>query len=514
MIRPSVGGRAAGLLAAGLSLALLTVGQTPAGAAEPAVPNTFRSTPASGSGSGSATVTLVTGDRVTLTDLGGGRSTVTVERAEGATGAVRSRTVNGRVSVIPDEARPYLEAGVLDRRLFDVTGLVEQGVTGALPLIVTYGGGRNARAAAVAPRGTEPVRALPSIGGTAVTATEPALFWREFTAPGRRSAAPAKVWLDARVSAAMAESNAQIGTPTAWEAGLTGKGVKVAVLDTGVDAGHPDLAGRVSETRSFIEGQEVADRNGHGTHVTSTVGGSGAGSAGKEQGVAPGAALAVGKVLSDQGTGTESQIIAGMEWAARDVDAKIVSMSLGSSEPSDGTDPMAQAVNALSAETGALFVIAAGNSGAPGSIGSPGAADAALTVGAVDSADQAAYFTSKGPRYGDQGLKPDVSAPGVDILAARSRLVAGSGLYTSMSGTSMATPHVAGVAALLAERHPDWTGPSSRTPSCPAPRRSPTRPTTSARAVSTSPPRSPRTSSPPAPPTWASTPGPTRRTSP
>ncbi|MFJ9811384.1 S8 family serine peptidase [Streptomyces sp. NPDC101158] len=453
MIRPSAGGRAAGLLAAGLSLVLLSTGQTAAATAAP-LPATF-----TGAQPGAATtVTLVTGDRVTLTDLGGGRQTVTVDRAKGATGAVRTGTANGRVTVIPDEARPYLEAGVLDRRLFDVTGLVAQGITGDLPLIVTHG--RGARATAAAPRGTETVRALPSIGGAAVTATDPGAFWREFTAGQRtaRSAGATKVWLDARVKAAMAESNAQIGSPEAWEAGLTGKGVKVAVLDTGVDAAHPDLAGRVAESRSFIEGQEVADRNGHGTHVASTVGGSGAGSAGKERGVAPGTTLAVGKVLSDQGSGSESQIIAGMEWAARDVDARIVSMSLGSSEPSDGTDPMAQAVNALSAETGALFVIAAGNSGAPGSIGSPGAADSALTVGAVDSGDAAAYFTSRGPRHVDQALKPDVSAPGVDILAARSQLLAGSGLYTSMSGTSMATPHVAGVAALLAERHPDWTG--------------------------------------------------------
>ncbi|MFB6710938.1 MULTISPECIES: S8 family serine peptidase [unclassified Streptomyces] len=456
MIRPSAGGRAA-LLAAGLALVLLSAGQT-AAAPDTApgtapLPATF-----TGAQGASTTVTLITGDRVTLTDLGGGRKTVTVDRAEGATGAVRNETVNGRITVIPDEARPYLKAGVLDRRLFDVTGLVEQGITGDLPLIVTHGKGARA---AVAPRGTKTVRALPSIGGAAVRATEPAAFWREFTdssRPGARSADAMKVWLDARVKAAMADSNAQIGTPKAWEAGLTGKGVKVAVLDTGADLSHPDLDGRVAERRSFIEGQEVADRNGHGTHVTSTVGGSGAGSAGKEQGVAPAATLAVGKVLNDQGTGSESQIIAGMEWAARDIDAKIVSMSLGSSEGSDGTDPMAQAVNTLSAETGALFVIAAGNSGAPGSIGSPGAADSALTVGAVDSADRAAYFSSQGPRYGDQALKPDISAPGVDILAARSQLVSGSGLYTSKSGTSMATPHVAGVAALLAERHPDWTG--------------------------------------------------------
>ncbi|WP_225799766.1 S8 family serine peptidase [Streptomyces sp. NK15101] len=443
-------GRAA-LLAAGISLVMLSAGQTAAANTDPAVPDTLKASATS------HTVTLVTGDRVTLTDLGDGARTVTVDRAKGATGAIRSRTVNGRVTVVPDEARPHLDSGALDPRLFDVTGLVEQGITGELPLIVTYGG-KSARTAA-APRGTETVRALPSIGGAAVTATDPAAFWQGFTGRSTaRAATPAKVWLDGRVEAAMAESNAQIGTPKAWEAGLTGKGVKVAVLDTGADLTHPDLAGRITESKSFIEGQEVADRGGHGTHVTSTVGGSGAASDGREKGVAPGATLAVGKVLSDQGSGTESQIIAGMEWAAEDIDAEVVSMSLGSREPSDGTDPMAQAVNALSAETGALFVIAAGNTGAPGSIGSPGAADSALTVGAVDSADRAAYFTGQGPRHGDQALKPDVSAPGVDILAARSQLVAGSGLYTSMSGTSMATPHVAGVAALLAEKHPDWTG--------------------------------------------------------
>ncbi|MFE5796883.1 S8 family serine peptidase [Streptomyces sp. NPDC056503] len=454
MTAPPTRGRA-GLIAAALSLVLLSAGQTAAapGTTATAVPDTFKGPAAS------TTVTLVTGDRVTLTELGGGRRTVTVDRAKGATGAVRTRIADGRVTVVPDEARALLDSGALDPRLFDVTGLVEQGVTGELPLIVTYGG-KTARAAHPAPRGTETVRALPSVGGAAVTATDPAAFWRTLTAgaAATRAAAPAKVWLDARVKAAMADSNAQIGTPKAWEAGLTGKGVKVAVLDTGVDASHPDLAGRVAESKSFIAGEEVADRNGHGTHVASTVGGSGAGSDGREKGVAPGATLAVGKVLSDEGYGTESEIIAGMEWAAKDVDAKIVSMSLGSQEGSDGTDPMARAVDTLSAETGALFVIAAGNSGAPGTIGSPGAADSALTVGAVDSADRAAYFTSQGPRYRDQALKPDLSAPGVGILAARSQLTEGTGLYTSMNGTSMATPHVAGVAALLAERHPDWTG--------------------------------------------------------
>lgn len=447
--------RGAALLSAGLVIALLPTGTS---AAQDPPPDPARSRTAAArtaAADAARTVTLVTGDRVTVTDLGGGRKTVAVERPEGATGAVRTSSFGGRTTVVPDEALPYLRDGSLDERLFDVGALLEQGLadseTGELPLIVTYGKGVRA----ATPRGAERTRSLPSVRGAAVEADKGRAFWREFT---RRGAGVEGVWLDGRVTADMAESNAQIGTPEAWEAGLTGKGVTVAVLDSGVDAGHPDLAGRIAQSRSFIPGEEVADRHGHGTHVTSTVGGSGAASDGKEKGVAPGATLAVGKVLDDEGFGSESEIIAGMEWAARDVDADIVSMSLGSTEPSDGTDPMAEAVNTLSRETGALFVIAAGNTGAPSSIGSPGAADAALTVGAVDSADQAAWFTSAGPRYGDNALKPDLSAPGVGILAARSRLAEGSGDYTSMDGTSMATPHIAGVAALLAEEHPDWSG--------------------------------------------------------
>ncbi|MFF4252096.1 S8 family serine peptidase [Streptomyces sp. NPDC001663] len=439
--------RGAMVLSAGLVLALLPAAHVTAQAVARSATPTRTAAP-------THTVTLVTGDKVTVADLGHGKKTVAVERPRGATGAVRTQTADGEVTVVPDEALPYLRAGTLDQRLFDVSELIRQGLTdrqtGELPLIVTYEKG----ARAVTPRAAERTRTLGSVRGVAVEADKGRGFWRGFT----RADGVKGVWLDGRVRADMAASNAQIGTSAAWDTGLTGKGVTVAVLDTGVDASHPDLAGRVSVSRSFIDGEDVADRNGHGTHVASTVGGSGAASDGREKGVAPGATLAVGKVLSDQGSGSESQIIAGMEWAARDVHAKVVSMSLGSTEPSDGTDPMAQAVDTLSKETGALFVVAAGNTGAPSSIGSPGAADAALTIGAVDAEDLAAYFTSAGPRYGDNALKPDLSAPGVDILAARSQLTGGSGYYTSMSGTSMATPHVAGVAALLAEEHPDWTG--------------------------------------------------------
>ncbi|WP_244219249.1 S8 family serine peptidase [Streptomyces globisporus] len=198
--------------------------------------------------------------------------------------------------------------------------------------------------------------------------------------------------------------------------------------------------------------------------MASVVGGSGvgSGSGSTRRGVAPGAWLLVGKVLGDDGFGSWSQVIAGMEWAVEQ-GADVVNMSLGSSGASDGTDPMSLALNDLSRRSGALFVVAAGNDGeqGPRTVGSPGAADAALTVGAVDRNDSLAPFSSRGPRRGDEAVKPDVTAPGVGIVAARAAGTAmGSPVdehYVAASGTSMATPHVAGAAALLAQRHPEWT---------------------------------------------------------
>ncbi|GDY52134.1 hypothetical protein SVIO_027570 [Streptomyces violaceusniger] len=257
------------------------------------------------------------------------------------------------------------------------------------------------------------------------------------------------------------QSVPQIGAPEVWKAGYDGTGVKVAVLDTGVDTGHPDLAGKIADAQSFVPDETVQDGNGHGTHVADTIVGSGAASDGKYKGVAPGAQLLVGKVLDDTGSGQESWIISGMEWAANS-GAKIVSMSLGGTA-SGPSDVMSQTVDELSAATGTLFAIAAGNTGPSGkTIGTPGIADSALTVGAVDKSDNLASFSSRGPRTGDYAVKPEITAPGVSITAARA---AGTSMgtpvndyYTTASGTSMATPHVAGAAALVAEAHPDWTG--------------------------------------------------------
>lgn len=148
-----------------------------------------------------------------------------------------------------------------------------------------------------------------------------------------------------------------------------------------------------------------------------------------------------------------------MEWAAEHAD--VVNMSLGAG-PTDGTDPVSLALNALTAEHDALFVVSAGNSGPhERRIGSPGSADAALTVGAVDKNGELADLSSRGPRRGDWAVKPDVTAPGVGIVAARAD---GTGMgspvdehYTAAKGTSMAAPHVAGAAAIVRQRHPDLT---------------------------------------------------------
>lgn len=411
-------------------------------------------------------ITLVTGDVVHYADGAGKQDTVTVDRPDGAVGGVHVQQAGDDVYVLPDEAGGLIAAGRLDRRLFNVTALAEMGYDDArsdgIPLIATYPAGK-ARSLPAAPHGSRTVRTLESVHGAALKAGKNTAraFWEDIARTSTARSLDngiAKLWLDGRVEAALKDSVPQINAPQAWAEGYDGKGVKVAVLDTGIDTDHPDVKDRILETRSFVPGEEVDDRNGHGTHVASTIAGSGAASDGVNKGVAPEAGLLVGKVLSDEGSGADSGIIEAMEWAKAE-GADVVSMSLGSSIPDDGTDPMSQAVNALSVDGGPLYVIAAGNAYGAGTIGSPGSADKALTIAAVDKQDNRADFSSMGPLTRSYGLKPDLSAPGVDINAAASQSVPGiEGMYQSMSGTSMATPHVAGAAAIVKERHPDWSG--------------------------------------------------------
>ncbi|WP_328414236.1 S8 family serine peptidase [Micromonospora sp. NBC_00389] len=451
----------------------LVVGLAAPASAEPPARPTGPSPGTSAPGTAPVRITLITGDQVDLVPSAPGRVAATVRPGPGRE-RITFHTVeaDGGLRVLPSDVVPYVSSGVLDPNLFDVQELAADGygdaAQSALPLIVRY---QEQSAGRVRPlAGATDARALESINGAAMRVGKGDLggFWTTLRgaplartaagSPARLGAGVARIWLDGKVHPTLEHSVPQIGAPTAWAAGRDGSGVRVAVLDTGVDATHPDLAGRIAEEQDFSGSGSARDGHGHGTHVAATIAGSGAASGGLRKGVAPGARLLIGKVLDDGGSGYDSSIIAGMEWAARS-GAKVVSMSLGGSA-TDGTDPMSQAVNDLTAETGALFVIAAGNEGAPRTVGTPGAAAAALTVGAVDRDDNLAEFSSRGPRIGDNGLKPEITAPGVGIIAARA---AGTTMgtpvgdaYTQASGTSMATPHVAGAAAILAQEHPDW----------------------------------------------------------
>ncbi|GIG66280.1 S8 family serine peptidase [Phytomonospora endophytica] len=403
--------------------------------------------PADSPDTSAGSVTLITGDVVTVR-WADGQEIPDVRPAPGRADVdfeVRRR--DGHLHVLPADALRPVAEGRVDARLFDITALLAAGHgderSGAVPLIV-----RGGTVAGVTAR-------IPGLGMSAVAHDkDDTSLWRRL-AEGDVD----RVWLDGVRQVTLAESVPQIRAPQAWEAGYDGAGITVAVLDTGVDATHPDLAGRIAGSRNFTEAPDVDDTVGHGTHVASTIVGSGAASQGRYKGVAPGAELLIGKVCPDTSC-PDSAVLAGMEWAAKS-GADVVNLSLGGPD-TPGIDPLEQAVADLSAAYGTLFVTAAGNSGADASVDSPGSADAALTVGAVDKSGVLAEFSSRGPRLGDSALKPDITAPGVGIVAAKAANgwlgePAGDG-YVSMDGTSMATPHVAGAAAILKQRHPGWSG--------------------------------------------------------
>ncbi|MGW2088531.1 S8 family peptidase [Streptomyces sp. NPDC001880] len=422
-------------------------------------------------------LTLVTGDKVQI-GLTKDRKPVVreiVPAARPGNESVLFHTVtrNDQVYVVPEDALSLLRADALDWELFNLAKLADwaaEGRTGEVPVIATYTGKTSARTA-TAPTGTTAKAVLPSINGRSMTIKGNGQWWREVRKKNTGKSASlatgplagvGKVWLDELTKLQLEQSVPQIGAPAAWERGYDGSNVKVAVLDSGIDATHPDLAGRIAEAVDFTNSPSgTVDQHGHGTHVASTIAGTGQASDGLRRGVAPGAKLSIGRVCGPDGSCAGSAVIAGMEWAAKS-GADVVNMSLGGA-PSDGKDLLSTTVNTLSRTYGTLFVISAGNAGPDAeTVGAPGAADEALTVAAVDKSDQMARFSSRGPRVGDGAVKPDISAPGVAIVAARAK---GTGMgkpvddyYTSASGTSMASPHMAGAAAIIAQQHPDFTG--------------------------------------------------------
>lgn len=268
----------------------------------------------------------------------------------------------------------------------------------------------------------------------------------------------AKIWPDLRVRACLDRSVPLVRAPDVWQEGYSGAGVKIAVLDTGIDLEHPDFSGRIAATADFT-GEGVTDESGHGTHVAGIACGDGSGSGGTYVGMAPRSELFVGKVLDRHGEAFMSDVMAGLDWAVKQ-QVHVINLSLSGPAPGDGTDALSEMCD-LVVERGFVICAAAGNSGpVSSSIGPPGCARQVITVGASTDDDLLLDASSRGPTT-DGRVKPDVVLPGAGIVSCRAKDTAlGNALnlgYTEASGTSMATPHACGVAALLLEAGPELT---------------------------------------------------------
>ena len=294
--------------------------------------------------------------------------------------------------------------------------------------------------------------------------------------------APGVVFLEAEDTLVplLKESTPLVGAPQAWQQyGTTGKNVVVAVLDDGAFEQHPDLqpklVGRFDAPaaasplpRSPVEPLAPAGEEGHGTHVAGTIVGEGGESDGVYRGVAPDAKFVNVKVFSGPNQTTSELVLRGLDWTLdnmKPLRVRVASLSLGG-RPSDGTDALSRAVD-VAVDKGLIVVTAVGNAGPNAkTVTSPGAAEKSITVGAVDKQKRVASFSSRGPTL-DGRVKPDLVAPGVGIVSTVPPVSTGAfngflgggrnAFYGPLSGSSMATPHVAGAVALMLEADPGLT---------------------------------------------------------
>ncbi len=256
----------------------------------------------------------------------------------------------------------------------------------------------------------------------------------------------------------------------------TGKGVKVAVLDTGFDFTHPDFSGRTIHRKSFVGTRQAIDKEGHGTHTAAVVGGgrkskgvrgnveeSGTGKVvrsgegqGTRYGVAPGARLYIGKIMDDNGEGSDGQALAGIEWAL-EKGCQVISMSLGASaDEESGYSVIFEQVGQIAAARNCLLIAAAGNESERGlgivaAVNHPANCPSIMAVGGLTAALEVAEYScaGSGESTGASAGQVDIAAPGDDILSAKP-----GGGYRRQSGTSMATAFVSGLAALAWEQYP------------------------------------------------------------
>ncbi|MCA9268234.1 MAG: S8 family serine peptidase [Planctomycetales bacterium] len=272
---------------------------------------------------------------------------------------------------------------------------------------------------------------------------------------GARKGAPAIAPMPAADAAAHSWCLDMIGVTPGYAA-ATGRGVTVAVLDTGVDLRHRDFRARLQENDnavSFVHGASVQDGNGHGTHCLGVVGGPAQSAGGRRYGVAPEASLLVGKVLNDAGQGYDDQILDGIDWAD-EMGARVISMSFGS--PRGVGQPFADpyeviASRLLNAERGVLLICAAGNGSArpflTAPVENPAACPSIAAVAALRRDGAVADFSC---RRMDSIGEVNLAAPGSGVYSAWT-----GDTFLTISGTSMATPHVAGAAALWMEAAPE-----------------------------------------------------------
>ncbi len=259
------------------------------------------------------------------------------------------------------------------------------------------------------------------------------------------------VYPDVTVSASPVTQQSSSPTVPNGSTVATAKGIRIGIIDTGIDYLHEAFGGAFGEGHTVAGGFDFVnndpdpmDDNGHGSHVAGII----SGQSSTITGVAKDAELFIYKVLDQNGNGSASSVIAAIEQAVKD-SVKVLNLSLGT--PSGTSeDPLSIAVN-NAVQAGVVVVVAAGNTGEYSSINSPGTAEFALTVGATD-ANSIASFSSKGPETERYRIKPEVVAPGVSILSVKM-----GGGYVQMSGTSMATPFVTAIAAAMREIHPGWS---------------------------------------------------------
>ena len=236
---------------------------------------------------------------------------------------------------------------------------------------------------------------------------------------------------------------------------FSGRGIRVAVLDTGLDLRHPDFSGRSVTPKSFISGQEVEDGHGHGTHCIGTSCGPERPGQVRRYGCAFRAEIFAGKVLSNAGSGADTGILAGIEWALTS-GCSLISMSLGAPvQPGEPFSPIYENVGRRALSAGTLIVAAAGNESRnpatgvrlepPRPVGRPANCPSIMAVAAVDRFFKIAPFSNGGINSSGGGV--DIAGPGVDVFSTWPMPTR----YRSISGTSMATPHVAGIAAMWSE---------------------------------------------------------------